>query len=115
VLSKRQWCSTLAALVFAVSVPAGAQGPVASVCSELRNDIDYYYGLWSEGGTPKQMKVWKRTYLRNIWQYGNAQCPKYDPKRGRGKARTAPVEDLNPIRGGKRALPPVEEPQQAAL
>ena len=76
-LSRRQSGLSLAALLLAVSVPAAAQGPAAVVCQELRNDIDYYYSLWREGGSPRQQEVWRKLYTRNIWKYGNASCPKY--------------------------------------
>jgi len=114
VLSRRQRGPALAALLLAVCLPAAAQGPVASVCSELRNDIDYYYGLWAEGGSPKQMTVWRRIYLRNIWKYGNAQCPKYDPRaRKRGRARMN--DDANPVRNTQPVPEDDDKRQQAAL
>jgi len=111
-LSKKRQGLSLAALLFAVSVPASAQGPIASVCLEMRNDIDHYYDLWREGGTPKQMEVWRKIYIRNIWKYGNANCPKYVPKDK--KRRDTVARDVKPALHSETQSSTVEQ-QQAAL
>jgi hypothetical protein len=110
--SRRKWGISLVALLFAVSVPALAQGPAAVVCREIRNDIDHYYTSWQQGGTPRQMEVWKKLYVRNIWKYGNANCPKYLPNHKRNVAGSS--GDVKPAaRTGQH--PGTAERQQAAL
>jgi len=94
-LSRRQWGLSMATLLFAVSVPVAAQRPIDSVCTDMRSDIDYYHNLWMEGGTPKQMEVWRKIYIRNMWRYGNAACPAYVPARKIKKALAASDKEIN--------------------
>ena len=93
-LSRRQLEFSLAALLLVASVPAVAQGPAAVVCQELRNDIEYYYTLWREGGNPRQKEVWRKLYQRNVWKYGNASCPRYLPNPK--KAPAGSPKDVKP-------------------
>ena len=100
-LSRRQRGLSLAVLLCALSVSTAAQGPTASadgpaasVCLEIRNEIDHYYTLWREGGTPRQMEVWRKLYTKNIWRFGNAGCPRYMPKRKKALAGTP--DDVKP-------------------
>lgn len=96
---------SLVAVLLAFSLPVSAEREqplnyraVDSFCAEIRKDIAHYYGLWQNGGTPKQMEVWQKIYTRNIHRYGSTRCPKYSsrmPKRlaAPSQAKTPAVTD----------------------
>ena len=97
----------MAALLLAVSVPVAAQGPAAVVCQELRNDIDYYYTLWRQGGNARQKEVWRKLYQRNVWKFGNSSCPAYLPNpRNPRKAIVGSPKNAKPaVQTGERSNP----------